>query len=72
MSGEQQFFLAYAQSWQSKVRDELLRESLATNGHAPAHYRVLTVRNLDDWYEAFDVEPRDALYLAPDRRVRVW
>ncbi|HMI83995.1 MAG TPA: M13 family metallopeptidase [Polyangiaceae bacterium] len=72
LTGEQQFFLAYAQCWQSKTRDELLRESLATNGHAPARYRVLTVRNLDDWYQAFAVEPRDALYLAPEQRVRVW
>jgi predicted metalloendopeptidase len=72
LTGEQQFFLSFAQSWQSKLRDEVLRETLATNGHAPAHYRVLTVRNMDDWYKAFDVDPRDALYLPPDRRVRVW
>jgi predicted metalloendopeptidase len=71
-TGEQQLFLAYAQCWQSKARDEVLRESLATNGHAPPHYRVLTVRNLDEWYQAFAVEPTDALYLPPDRRVRVW
>jgi putative endopeptidase len=72
LTGEQQFFLAYAQCWQSKPRDEVLREGLATNGHAPARYRVLTVRNLDDWYQAFAVEPRDPLYLAPEQRVRVW
>ena len=72
LTGEQQFFLAYAQCWQSKMRDEALRERLATSGHAPARYRVLTVRNLDDWYQAFEVEPRDALHLAPERRVRVW
>jgi predicted metalloendopeptidase len=72
LTGDQQFFLAYAQCWQSKARDEVLRENLATNGHAPARYRVLTVRNLDDWYQAFSVEPRDALYLAPEKRVHVW
>jgi predicted metalloendopeptidase len=44
----------------------------AINGHAPAHYRVLTVRNLDAWYQAFAVEPKDPLYLAPEQRVRVW
>jgi putative endopeptidase len=71
-TGEQQFFLAYAQCWQSKMRDELLRERLATNGHAPPRYRVLTVRNLDAWYDAFQVDPREALYLAPEQRVRVW
>ena len=72
LTGEQQFFLAYAQCWQSKTRDKELREALATNGHAPARYRVLTVRNLDEWYQAFAVEPRDTLYLAPAQRVRVW
>ena len=72
LTGEQQFFLSFAQCWQSKHRDELLRETLATSGHAPARYRVLTVRNMDEWYKAFDVDTRDALYLAPDRRVRVW
>jgi len=72
LTGEQQFFLAYAQCWQSKMRDEVLRERLATNGHAPGRYRVLTVRNLDDWYQAFEVDPRDALYLTPQQRVRVW
>jgi putative endopeptidase len=70
--GEQQFYLAFAQCWQSKLRDGVLRESLATNGHAPARYRVLTVRNLDDWYGAFEVAPSDAMYLSPERRVHVW
>jgi putative endopeptidase len=72
LTGDQQFFLAFAQCWQTKTRDEVLREGLATNGHAPPRYRVLTVRNLDDWYQAFAVEPRDALYLTPEQRVRVW
>jgi putative endopeptidase len=72
LTGEQQFYLAFAQCWQSKVRDSALRESLTTNGHAPGRFRVLTVRNLDDWYKAFDVAPGDDLYLSPERRVRVW
>jgi predicted metalloendopeptidase len=72
LTGEQQFYLSFAQCWQSKVRDSALRESLTTNGHAPGRFRVLTVRNLDDWYRAFDVAPGDDLYLPPERRVRVW
>jgi predicted metalloendopeptidase len=64
--------LAYAPSRQSKARDESLREGLATNDHALARYRVLTVRSIDAWYDAFDVEPRHPLYLAPAQRVRVW
>jgi putative endopeptidase len=72
LTGDQQFFLSYAQSWQSKDRDAVLRERLATDGHAPARYRALTVRNVDAWYTAFDVKDTDKLYLAPEARVRVW
>ena len=72
LSGEQQFFVSYGQSWQSKEREAVLRRQILTNGHAPARYRALTVRNLDPWYAAFDVKPGQALYLAPDARVRVW
>jgi len=72
LGGEQQFFLAYAQTWQAKEREALLRRQLLTDGHAPARYRALTVRNLDPWYPAFDVQSGQALYLAPPDRVRVW
>jgi putative endopeptidase len=71
-TGDQQFFLADAQGWRSKVRDEGLRVQLVTDGHAPPHYRALTVRNLDAWYPAFDVKDGDALFLKPADRVRVW
>ncbi|PFI27474.1 hypothetical protein COI72_29930, partial [Bacillus cereus] len=54
------------------MRDEALRARIATDGHAPGNYRALTVRNLDAWYKAFNVQPTDKLYLAPDQRVRVW
>jgi putative endopeptidase len=72
LSGDQQFFIAYAQSWQTKMREQTLRARLATDGHAPAHWRVWTVRNIDAWYSAFDVTPSDPLFLAPSARVRVW
>jgi putative endopeptidase len=72
LTGEQQFFLAFAQSWQEKEREPRLRQRLAADGHAPPHYRVLTVRNLDAWYAAFDVKPEDALYLDPAKRITVW
>ena len=72
LTGDQQFFLSYAQSWRTYFRDEALRQRLISDGHAPAHYRALTVRNLDPWYAAFNVKPSDALYLAPDKRVKVW
>ena len=72
LSGDQRFFIAYAQTWASKYRDEALRARVATDGHAPGMFRALTVRNLDAWYTAFNVKPGDKLYLAPDQRVKVW
>ncbi len=71
-TGDQRFFIAFAQTWATKMRDEALRARIATDGHAPGMYRALTVRNLDAWYKAFDVKEGDKLYLAPDKRVRVW
>jgi endothelin-converting enzyme/putative endopeptidase len=71
-TGDQQFFLAYAQSWRTYMRPEALRQRLINDGHAPAQYRALTVRNLDAWYAAFPIKPTDKLYLPPEKRVRVW
>ena len=71
-TGDQRFFIAYAQAWASKMREAALRGRIATDGHAPGQYRALTVRNLDPWYAAFDVKPGDKLYLAPENRVKVW
>jgi putative endopeptidase len=72
MTGDQRFFLAYAQSWLAYSRPAALRQQLITDGHAPDNYRASTVRNIDDWYAAFDVKPGDALYLPPEKRVKVW
>jgi putative endopeptidase len=72
LTGDQQFFLAYAQSWCVYRRPEALRQLLIKDGHAPAQYRALTVRNLDPWYAAFSIKETDKLYLAPKDRVRVW
>lgn len=71
-SGEQLFVLSFAQSWRQKIREPALRQRIVTDGHAPAEYRADTVRNLDPWYDAFNVEPGQKLYLAPAARVRVW
>lgn len=72
LTGDQRFFIAYAQTWATKMREEALRQRIATDGHAPGNYRALTVRNLDAWYKAFDVKPGDKLYLEPEKRVKVW
>jgi len=71
-SSDQQFFLSFAQSWRAKYREQTLRQIIITDGHAPDAYRASTVRNLDAWYSAFDVQPGQALYLAPAERVRMW
>jgi predicted metalloendopeptidase len=71
-TGDQEFFISYAQGWRSKEREAVQRQRIATDGHAPDEYRADTVRNLDAWYAAFDVPPGQTLYLAPADRVRVW
>ena len=71
-SGDQRFFLAHAQVWATKTREETLRQRVLTDGHTPGQFRALTGRNLDAWYSAFDVQPGQKLYLAPDKRVKVW
>ena len=72
LTGDQQFFLGYGQSWQFKEREAVLREELATDVHSPNRYRADAVRNLNQWYAAFGVKPGDKLYLAPADRVTVW
>ncbi len=72
LSGEQQFFLSFAQVWRGKARERALRQQVITDGHAPGEYRAATVRNLDAWYQAFGVTPGQKLYLEPAARVRVW
>jgi putative endopeptidase len=72
-TGDQRVFLGWAQVWREKIRDETLRQRLATDPHSPAVYRVNgVVRNIDPWYAAFDVKPGEKLYVAPADRVRIW
>jgi putative endopeptidase len=67
LTGDQRFFLSYAQSWRHKSTDESIRQQIVANSHAPANYRVNgVVRNMDAWYEAFGIKQGDRLYLAPD------
>jgi putative endopeptidase len=73
LSGDQRLFLAWAQIWRGKARDETLRRLLYTDTHSPFEARVNgVVRNIDAWYKAFDIKPGDKLYLAPEHRVRIW
>ncbi len=69
---DREFFIAFAQSWRTRISDSAMRVQLKTNDHAPEMFRVSTVRNLDAWYAAFDVAPGQRLYLEPAARVHVW
>jgi putative endopeptidase len=71
-SGDQQFFIAFGQNYGSKEREEMLRQQVMTDPHAPAEYRADGVRNVDAWYPAFNVQPGEKLYLAPPDRVQIW
>jgi putative endopeptidase len=71
-SGEQQFFLAFAQEWATKTREAAERQQILVDVHAPGEYRALEVRNVDGWYAAFGVTPGQKLYLAPAARVHIW
>ena len=71
-TGEQRFFLGFAQVWRTKTRDAALIEQLATDPHTPGNWRPYVVRNLDSWYTAFKVQPGTKYYLAPADRIKVW
>lgn len=72
LSGDERFFLAFAQAWRSKMRDASLRAQVVGNEHAPGQWRALTVRNIDAWYDTFKVQEGQKLYLKPEDRVKIW
>jgi putative endopeptidase len=72
-TGDQRFFLGYAQVWRSMAREQALRQQLLTDSHSPGMYRTNGVlANLPAFYEAFNVRPGDRMYLPPERRVKIW
>ena len=72
-TGDQRVFLGWAQVWQSKSREDALKNQVATDSHSPAMFRVIgPVRNVDAWYDAFNVLPGQRYYLAPEERVYIW
>ena len=72
LTGDQRFFLGWSQVWRRNYREAELERRLLTDPHAPSIQRAWVVRNLDKWYEAFDVKPGQKLYLAPEKRVKMW
>ena len=73
LSGDQRFFLAYAQAWREKARPDALKTQMAADPHTPSRFRAIgPVRNVDAWYQAFGVQPGTAYYLGPEARARIW
>lgn len=72
-TGEQRLFMGWAQVWRTLWRDDALRQQIVNNPHSPGQIRAFApLRNIDAWYEAFNVEPTDKLHLSPEARVRIW
>lgn len=73
LTGDQRFFLSWAQVWRAMGREDDTRNRLATDPHSPPEFRVNgVVPNIDEWYTAFNVQPGDKMYIAPEQRVRIW
>ena len=72
LSGEQRFFLAFAKRWRKLQTETALRQQLKTDIHSAGEYRSDTVRNVDGWYDTYNVAPHDKLYLKPEDRARIW
>jgi len=72
-TGDQRVFLGWAQAWRGKAKDDFIRRQVVSDPHSPRKYRVNgIVRNVDAWYDAFQVSPGDSLYVKPGDRVRIW
>ena len=72
LTGDQRFFLGFAQVWRAKQRDAALLAQVTSDPHSPGPQRAATVRNFDPWYTAFEAKPGGKLYLPPEQRVRIW
>jgi putative endopeptidase len=73
LTGDQRFFLAYAQGWRGNQRDDAIKTQVASDPHSPRRFRIIgPLRNLDAWYAAFGIGPDSKFYIAPEKRVRIW
>ncbi|RBP51304.1 M13 family metallopeptidase [Arenicella xantha] len=73
LTGDQRFFIGFAQIWRSKIVEEAMRNRVATDPHSPGEFRALgALSNMDEFYQAFDVKEGDAMYLPPAQRVKIW
>jgi predicted metalloendopeptidase len=70
---EQRFFISWSTIWRSKMRDEALKSQVKTDPHSPGMYRAyVPLQNVDTFYEAFNIQPTDGMYIAPEKRVKIW
>lgn len=73
LTGDERFFMGYAQIWRGKIVEKSMRNRVATDPHSPGEFRVLGIlSNFDKFYETFDVQEGDAMYIAPEKRVKIW
>ncbi len=73
LTGDQRFFLAYAQAWREKNREDAMRSQVTSDPHSPGRFRVLgPLPNIEAWYQAFGVKPGDKMYIAPEKRAKIW
>ncbi len=73
LTGDQRFFLSYAQFWREKQRPDAARQQMASDPHTPSKFRIIgPTRNVDAWYDAFGIKPGSVYYVAPEDRVRIW
>ncbi len=73
LTGDQRFFMGYAQIWRAKIVEKSMRNRVATDPHSPGEFRALgSLSNMNEFYQAFDVKEGDAMYIAPEKRVKIW
>ena len=73
LTGDQRFFIGYAQIWRSKMVEKSMRNRVATDSHSPGEFRALgSLSNMPEFYKAFNVKAGDAMYIAPENRVKIW
>jgi len=73
LTGDQRFFMGFAQVWRGKMVEKSLRNRVATDPHSPGEFRALgSLSNMPEFYQAFDVKEGDAMYIAPEKRVKIW
>ncbi len=73
LTGDQRFFMGYAQIWRSKIVEKSMRNRVATDPHSPGEFRALgSLSNMPEFYKAFDVKEGDKMYIAPEKRVKIW